>query len=264
MTQGTNAGGRPAYKRNKARHRPVLVTSKDEMDPVSDEPVKDDLATTTEPVSEQPPVQARARRGLPKFFSTVGKKEETSTDSTVDPAAARIARATRNKAPQAKEVKESKEAKKAEARPAPKGTPVRPPARSGFKTRYIFGMVLYLIIADFVGLFERSWLLSAKADRLLFAIGPVQVYTSTLLFLATLVVILIVLARFDLIPRSLGAMSGSSSARSNNKTSTSQSNAGAAKASPPVMKQGVKGADDDLYQEYRETRRYLQRRERKK
>jgi len=30
------------------------------------------------------------------------------------------------------------------------------------------------------------------------------------------------------------------------------------------MKQGVKGTDDDLYQEYREQQRYLQRRERKK
>jgi len=30
------------------------------------------------------------------------------------------------------------------------------------------------------------------------------------------------------------------------------------------MKQGVKGANDDLYQEYRETQRYWQRRDRKK
>jgi len=36
------------------------------------------------------------------------------------------------------------------------------------------------------------------------------------------------------------------------------------KDSQPTIKQGVKGADDDLYQEYREQQRYLQKRERKK
>jgi len=32
----------------------------------------------------------------------------------------------------------------------------------------------------------------------------------------------------------------------------------------PNVKQGVKGANDDLYQEYRQTQRYWQRRDRKK
>jgi uncharacterized protein YecT (DUF1311 family) len=76
----------------------------------------------------------------------------------------------------------------------------------------------------------------------------------------TLIILLVVLARFDLIPRSLGAMSGQQSSRSGQSSSQSENT----KDSQPTIKQGVKGADDDLYQEYREQQRYLQKRERKK
>ena len=86
--------------------------------------------------------------------------------------------------------------------------------------------------------------------------GKIVVTTSTLVFLATLVIILVALARFDLIPRNFSAiMGGQSSSQQNRRGSSSSSkNQGSTEGSrniPPTMKQGVKGANDDLYQEYR-------------
>src|SRR5205085_11558574 len=101
-------------------------------------------------------------------------------------------------------------------------------------------------------------------DNPLFSIGPVAISTSTLAFLATLVILLIVLARFDLIPRNLGAMMGQPTPSRRATSAQTQNTQENVKTPPPIMKQGVKGADDDLYQEYQEQRRYQQRRDRKR
>ena len=74
--------------------------------------------------------------------------------------------------------------------------------------RYILGLAVYLLGAQLIGAYETTFLVTNHLDNLLFSIGPVAIRTSTLAFLATLVILLIVLARFDLIPRSLGAMMG--------------------------------------------------------
>src|SRR5207248_5286523 len=102
-----------------------------------------------------------------------------------------------------------------------------------------------------------------RLDKAVFQMGSFPIASSTALYLLTLIILLVVLARFDLIPRSLGAMSGQSteqSARSGQSSSRSENT----KDTQQTMKQGIKGADDDLYQEYREQQRYLQKRERKK
>lgn len=130
--------------------------------------------------------------------------------------------------------------------------------------RYLFGILLYLILAELIGGSERSLLIANKLDKLLFQIGPLAVNTSTLAFLVTLIVILVVLARLNLVPRSLAALSGQPTPQRRPGQSQNTSNSTGVKTPPPAMKQGVKGEDDDLYQEYREQQRYLQRRDRRK
>jgi hypothetical protein len=282
MSQEQNNGTPPAQGRptnNKrsnrnGRNRPMLVTS-DTTDQLSGDSAQEDAQrdamnrvptqTATEDAPEVAPVKKR-----PGFFSTIGKREETT-----DAAAARLARATRNKtaAPVKKESKEVQGTKKLVHQAVAKSAPTRAggraaPAskRGGFKPRHLIGILAYLIVADVVGVYEKSWLVSAHAEKLLFSLGPLPIYVSTVLFLLTLVVLLIVLARFDLVPRSLTpaprqpVTTGKGQAQNNNKSDTDSDGP----QNTPNIKQGVKGANDDLYQEYRETRRYWQRRDRKK
>jgi hypothetical protein len=207
------------------------------------------------------------RRRLPKFFSTVGKTEQKETaQSVVDPAQARIARATAGKTKtqsgESKQAVADAPVKNAAARSTPtRSAPARPP--SAFKMRYIVGMLAYLLIADLIGTFETSYLTANHLNNPLFALGSFPVTPSTVLFLVTLVVVLIVLARFDLIPRNLAGLGGQSPAQRKTGQTRGSSDPGSSKTAPS-MKQGVKGADDDLYQEYRAQQRYNQRRERKK
>jgi hypothetical protein len=266
-------GKSPTYKRanRQGRNRPVLINSSEDVKSAVSEAQAQ--ANETNEASQAASTsadsgKASAKRSLPKFFSTIGRKSETGEAATVDPAAARLARATRGTArpaekrstAQAQEA--SKPAVKASA-PA-KGTPARaaqPARRGGFKPKHLIGIMIYLLVADLAGVWEKSML--GKNDRLLFTIGPFQVTLSTMLFLLTLIVLLVVLARLDLVPRSLSPASSQprtagkgSSAASSSKTvdSTAQ----------PGMKQGVKGSNDELYQEYRQNVRYWQRRDRKK
>ena len=117
-------------------------------------------------------------------------------------------------------------------------------------------------MADFAGVLEKSWL--GKADKLLFSLGPLPIYTSTVLFLLTLVVLLIVLARLDLVPRSLTPAARQPAATGKGPSQQNKDVPDSGSKGTPSIKQGVKGANDDLYQEYRETQRYWQRRDRKK
>ena len=284
MNQETNAGTQEVQqekaaqnKRSKStsKNRPVLVTSSSNDLTTKDQPVE----ITSEP--EQPvgevvaptTVEATQPRRFPKFFSSVGKSENDSTVEA-DQASARIARATRNSGASSSESRAAKDSKPTQtqsnankvstSKVAPKSTPAKvQPRQGGFKTKYLYGMIIYVVVAMFVGQYERAFLVSNHMDNVLFQIGSFAVTTSTALYLLTLIILLVILARFDLIPRSLGAMSGQSSgqsARSGQSSSPSENT----KDSQQTMKQGVKGADDDLYQEYREQQRYLQKRERKK
>ena len=286
MSQDENNGTLPAQDRptsnrrsnRSGRNRPVLVTgdTTDQVpgdatqeDAVSGISTQDDMDAQMNAIEEAP--EAAPVKKRPGFFSTLGKKEETT-----DAAAARLARATRNKAaaPVKKEAGEVQEAKKPEPMAVAKSAPTRAggraaptPRRGGFKPRHLIGILAYLLVADVVGVYEKSWLVSAHAEKLLFNLGPLPIYVSTVLFLLTLVVLLIVLARFDLVPRSLTpasrqpATGGKGPSQQNKDIPDTGSDA---PKNTPNMKQGVKGANDDLYQEYRETQRYWQRRDRKK
>ena len=284
MSQEQNNGippveGRPTSNRRSnrsGRNRPVLVTG-DTTEQVSGDAAQEDgingISTQAEMDAQMDAINSSAQTPVkkrPGFFSTLGGKKEETTDA----AAARIARATRNKAPTPakKETNEARATKKPEPLSVAKSTPSRTggraapaPRRGGFKPRHLIGILLYLIVADVAGVYEKSLL--GKADKLLFSLGPLPIYTSTVLFLLTLIILLIVLARLDLVPRSLTpasrqpATTGKGPSQQNKDTSDTGSNDS---KNAPGMKQGVKGANDDLYQEYRETQRYWQRRDRKK
>jgi len=254
------------------RNRPVLITPNADSEVTQDQPAEE-ISDATQPVAEVATTttdEAPRPRRLPKFFSSVARNEQQQA-ITANPEAARIARATRSA--NSRPAKESKaeeasapaqmSADQAPAKTAP-ATSSRPRPASAFKMRYLFGILLYLILAELIGGFERSLLIANKLDKLLFQIGPLAVNTSTLAFLVTLIVILVVLARLDLVPRSLAALSGQPTPQRRPGQSQNTSNSTGVKTPPPVMKQGVKGEDDDLYQEYREQQRYLQRRDRRK
>lgn len=280
MSQDFNTSSRKARRAGRGnRSRPVLVTptSAEQDEQSSESEINASSDATSMPVQELPPLvvptptptQPKARK-LPGFLPALGKSsnEEGKAKETkdIDPAQARIARATRkipavsNKtvAPKSQGKSEKVEETKP-ARPAAstsKATSTRP--ASAFKTRYIFGMVLYLLCANFIGVFETSILQSYHLDSVLTQFnlfgGNIIVRTSTLVFLATLVIILIVLARLDLIPRSLGAATGAGSSTNKASTATNRGSEGE-RAPQPTMRQGVKGESDDLYQQYRSSQR---------
>lgn len=274
MNQETNSGTQDSqqekvtpYKRSRSggRNRPVLVS------PSSNDKITEELKETPQQVEEVAStvtVEDTPPRRLPKFFSSVGKNEKEVT-AEADPAAARIARATRNTGSTSASTRTIKESKPAESKSnatkvsTNKATPVKAaPSRGGFKTRYLYGMAIYVLVAMFFGQTERAFLITNHLEKTLFQIGSFAVTASTALYLLTLILLLIILARFDLIPRSLGAMGGQPTSQRGRTGQSSGSEE--AKTPPPTMRQGVKGADDDLYQEYREQQRYIQRRERKK
>ncbi len=268
-------------QRRANRNRPVLVTSAEAnglSETETDSSITQEASTTvatetpttidkqSDPIAiPASPAPGQRPRRLPSFFPTIGKSDETAKEEKAEIAQARIARATRSKAASGstskvaavtsdqagKATATSKPVEKATARAAsrPTGRP-----NSTFKTRYIFGMVIYLIVAQFVGVFITGLFQGAKIDSILlrFALfgGNVVIRTSTLVYLAILVILLVLLARFDLLPRSLGAMSGTSP----NRSSASNSSNGESRKLP-TTRQGVQGADDDLYQQYRSNQR---------
>jgi hypothetical protein len=261
---------RPRRPTRTQRNRPVLVTEQE--NEASKQPVQElpPIEEITAPAVE--PTQSKGRR-LPAFFSTVAKRDTADSKQEEEAAQARIARAARSKT--SNPVEKTKTHKEKETRPTQEtasspgllgallggGGTRSGTSPTGFKTRYLIGIGIYLLAANFVGLFETQFLRSIGADRELTRFnlfgGLIIVRSSTLLFLATLIIILVLLARFDLIPRNLGAAGGASANRSRQSNTDSQSGE---RRVQPSIKQGVSGSDDDLYREYRSN----QRREKKR
>jgi hypothetical protein len=246
-------------------NKPVLVTNANS-DSGNSEEEYGGIGTATQTIDEVPalvvptpePIEQPARR-LPRFFSSVRKSEEDTAQKEAKEAEvvqARLARATRSKA--SAEVTPAKatpvEGKKATATTPAKAAPAKP--QGIFKTRYIIGMGLYLLAADFLGLYEQKLLaylgLEKELTRLNLFGAPLHVTTSTIAFLASLIIILVLLARFDLIPRSLGGQRSRTTARqSQTRNTTIQGE----RVSQPTIRQGVQGADDSLYKQYRSNQR---------
>jgi hypothetical protein len=257
------------------RNRPVLVTSTaveqredDIQDTLPIEAPQSEVAPAPPAVPATTSMVGRMRK-LRSFLPTMGKSEQEAATKEVDVAQARLARATRGKATasQSAVAKDDKPVETRATRPttASKASPVpeRRSPPSTFKPRYILGMGIYLLAANFIGVFEQQLLRTYRLDTVLTQFnlfgGIVRISTSTVLFLATLVVLLVILARFDLIPRNLGAAAGSPIQRSG-QSQRATDNGDGSRSPQPTMRQGVKGADDKLYQEYRAN----QRREKKR
>jgi hypothetical protein len=280
MTQDSDRQSTSSSKRSAraGRNRPVLVTSQDGEgnELVSLEESSPTLEESRAEVEAQNAPVAAPKRRMPAFFSTVGKRtqteepqgtqetQETQGTRETDQAQARIARATRNKTAVTKATSEGKKPEvKKESASSRSAAPSRP--NSLFKTRYLIGMGLYLLAANFIGIFETQFLRAYNLEAVLTKFNlfgsTITISTSTLVFLGTLVIILVALARFDLIPRNFSAMMGGSASSQQNKRGSSassnknQSTADSGRNTPPSLKQGVKGANDNLYQEFRSKQR---------
>lgn len=261
MSQELNNSYKKPRRTRAPRNRPMLITADNETtaseQPVQELPPLEEVPTQVaepEPTLVEPSTP-KARR-LPAFFSKVGKNENADEQKEVDVAQARLARATRGKPTSTGKVPAAEKAEpKTEAKTTQPATKGRTAPPSTFKTRYILGIAIYLFAANFIGYGITALLNQFRADRLLaqFTLfgGKVIVRTSTVLFLAVLVIILVLLARFDLIPRTLGGTAsrnrGQSPSRNNDTPGTRQI--------PPPIKQGVKGTHDNLYQAYRQNQR---------
>ena len=262
--QGTQSGKSASYKRAHRAKRPVLVTQQENA-PVEEALAEEETPAAQVAVEDKPaPIETPERKRGPRFFSNVGKAESATDQPKADPAVVRMARAMRGKVTDAPPKEKAKETKAAPAPAKSSSAPARP--RSGFKMRYIWGMMAYLLIADFLGIWITNFMVANHLDRNLGQIGPFKANLSTIVFLALLIIILVVMAKFDLIPRSLGAAMNSSSPaqRRGAPASSAKKPTFEAGAQQPTMKQGVKGAHDDLYREYRENQRYFQKRDRKR
>ena len=269
MSQEYSSNKRTRRTARSQRNKPVLVTSSDnniengevESTAVSTATIAE-LKPLVVPTSE--PLEKPARK-LPGFFSNVKKSEQETAPKEAEVAQARLARATRGKAPieaiGTVPIQVGKgivvEGKSSASTPATKPAATKP--QGLFKTRYIIGMGVYLIAADFLGLYEQKALQYLGLERQLTQFnlfgGVLKVSTSTIVFLASLVIILVLLARFDLIPRSLGGATNAQRRTGQAQTKNNSTTATGERVIPPTVRQGVKGSDDTLYQQYRTSQR---------
>lgn len=255
--QRTQSNKSTSYKRAHRANRPSLVT---EADASTEQAIQPAAQTAVEVLPESTEQTQRRRR--PGFFANIGRTEKAADQPEADPKVARLARALRGKTLSKAQEETPKEKRPATSTSKAGSTPARP--RSGFKTRYIWGMMLYLLIADFLGIYLTNYMRAQGWDAVIFQWGSFQGTRSTLVFLGMLVVILIVMARFDLIPRSFRSMGGDPAPRGNSSSAKKSAPTFESKTSQPTVKQGVKGEDDALYQEYRSNQRYYQKRDRKR
>jgi hypothetical protein len=277
MSQDHMSTSRKRRTARAQRNRPVLVTSTaveqredDVQDTLPAEAPQSEVAPVTPAVPATTSMVGRMRK-LRSFLPTMGKSEQEAATKEVDVAQARLARATRGKATASQSAATKNDKPMVETRATRPTTTSkdssaperRSPPPSTFKPRYILGMGIYLLAANFIGVFEQQLLRTYRLDTVLTQFnlfgGIIRISTSTVLFLATLVVLLVILAKFDLIPRNLGAAVGGPAQRSGQSQRATDSSDGS-RSPQPTMRQGVKGADDKLYQEYRAN----QRREKKR
>lgn len=263
--QRTQSGKSTSYKRAHRANRPVLVTEQESAGSTS-LTVEEEQAATQIAVEEKPTSSAEvARKRGPRFFSSASKTEQIAGQPKADPIAARLARALRGKSADASHEKEPVKEHKAAASTSKPGTAASTRPKSNFKMKYIWGMMIYLLVADFLGVWITNAMQAQGLDAVVFTVSTFQAKRSTLVFLALLIIILVVMARLDLIPRSLGAaMAGSSPQNRNAPRTGSKTPTFESKEAQPTIKQGVQGAHDDLYREYRENQRYFQKRDRKR
>jgi hypothetical protein len=213
-------------------------------------------ATSASGSSPASPAVPKARR-QPGFLSALESEQQKETPKQIDAGRMRLWRALRRK--NAAPERESREtaraggsasasagsASKSAARPA--AASARPGA---MKPRHFAGLFIYLIFSYALGIVLTYAMSAAHLNTTLwrFNIGslPISISSLTVVYLMLLVAILVVLTRFDLLPRFT---------RPPQRTDESKNKAAATVGAGP---------HDDLYEEYRELRRYQRRRERRR
>ncbi len=225
----------------------------------------------TEPLAEEQVKAAVATARplrLPRFFSKVAKEEQEGETAEDEIVKARIARATRStgaKAATTTKADEQKEHTEQESKPKAASKPAQPPRL--FKPRHFLGMGLYLIGAQLLLPWEAYLVQNVlRWNTAFFTIdlfgSKLPIDASLFLNIATLIIFLYALVKFDLLPSTLTARTAAEQRARATRERQSSSNDGqrAAKSLPPAIKQGVKGQDDDLYQAYRQNQRRDKRR----
>ncbi|GAC1368419.1 MAG: hypothetical protein PVS3B1_32160 [Ktedonobacteraceae bacterium] len=272
MSQEYNTVPKKQKRTRSQRNRPTLVTNATAI--VTSPAVDEDraaepattLATPEAPVALTRTTPQRSAL-LPRFFSKVDKGDQddasnASKDTKV--IEARMARARKGVVAGEKTApkEETKEVAKAGAAPAKAAQAAsnRPP--SLFKTRHIIGMGIYLLAAQFILPYERVFAISlgieSKLAEFPFFGANASITTSFLLNIITLIVLLYLLVRFDLLPS--GKKLAATQAQAGKTGAARSGSAPVEKVPPKTIREGVKGEHDDLYMAYRNS----QRREKKR
>jgi hypothetical protein len=254
-------------RRTSQRNRPVLVssTSQGTQESQGDQieqpkPESRDARVRTEPltvasVATETPVKARRVPHLPSFFSKVEKTVEEPETSQEEIVKARLARAQKG-TPKAEATPTASTTKAQDEKKPARGTNRTATTASSnklFKTRHFIGMAFYLLAAELLlpletSLFRQLGIEKRLAEFNLFNI-PMIITSSVLLNLATLVIFLLILVKFDLLPSSMGGR------RAATAQAQQREQRAAERLPQPTVRQGVKGEHDDLYRAYRTNQR---------
>jgi hypothetical protein len=253
--------------RTSQRNRPVLISSRaqgtQEFQGSQVETLEPEIMKGSDPtellaeatVATETPAKARRVPRLPGFFSKVEKTVEEPEISQEAVVKARLARAKKT-TPKAGVTPVAHEKKERDGKPADGANRTAATTRPKplFKTRHLVGMGLYLIAAESILPLEKGLLEQYKLEQTLGKIPFLNIPVTTALFLnlGTLLVLLLILVRLDLLPTSLA---GRRAATARAQQQRREQGAGVEKQPQPTMRQGVKGEDDDLYQAYRSNQR---------
>jgi len=240
------------------RNHPVLVTATEAENvlPQTDELVVDgdseqeaEATTTTE---SAPATKARPLSRLPKFFSRVDKSEQKEEDVVK----ARLARANNDKVSRGSKASIVKENTKNDAQPQSKREPL-------FKIRHFVGMMIYLFGAELILPRELALAHQLGMDHgfpVTIFNWTIQLSSAIFLNIATLIVFLYLLVKFDLLPNTASTRIRAEQKAKERQNKASHNAAPVVKNVPAPIRLGVKGQDDDLYRAYRAN----QRREKKR
>jgi hypothetical protein len=256
MSQINSDASRRSRRIRAGQKRPTLVTQENGYEAAETLEQQSSETVSAVAVEEKAPSTPNPRR-MKGFFTNIGKEKEETTDES-EVTRARLARATRGKLAKNNNEQETSKKVATQEKPATTANSAKAPARSGgFKLRHIIGLALYLVLSNLIGYAETAVMNTMGWDKQVANFNlfgqPITISTSTIVFLATLIIILIVLARLDLLPT---RMTSTQPARRKDGPASVAS----AKREQITIRRGESGPDDELYQSYRQN----QRREKKR
>jgi hypothetical protein len=244
----------PALVATTEINHPSLQADELIIDTDTDNEQEIETTTTSESVPE---TKAPHLPHLPKFFSRVDKSEQKEEEVVK----ARLTRANHDKVSRDSKASTIKAYTKNDTKLQSKTTERREPL---FKIRHFVGMTIYLFGAEFILPYEFALAHQLGMDHPFYTLtifnNPISLSSAIFLNIATLILLLYVLVKLDLLPNTASAKLRAEQKAREQQSKNRQNAAPVVKNVPPPMKLGVKGQDDDLYQAYRSN----QRREKKR